>query len=226
MPLALNSGNALYFWPLVLLERLSLPPNVELELHRRLSRTMLRCHHGQALDLQAKIGDVAQGEIPQIVAAISDLKTGGLMELAATLGPVASHSSAAIEKALSEFGRAVGVGLQMLNDLADLGSRRDPLKCFEDLRHGRLNWPWAWLAQVLDAAEFADFEAHAVRVHRHGAEAEALADRLKSRLGNLARALAHRHLEAAVDRLALDCGMTLEVNALQEEIARLETCYG
>lgn len=59
LPLALNAGNWMYFWPLSLIGTLGLPLDVELDLHRRTADTLRRCHEGQALDLAALIGESA-----------------------------------------------------------------------------------------------------------------------------------------------------------------------
>ncbi len=55
LPLALNTGNWLYFWPLVLIERLGLPESRALALYRETSRVLVGCHQGQALDLSVRV---------------------------------------------------------------------------------------------------------------------------------------------------------------------------
>ncbi len=54
VPVALNTGNWLYFWPFALLSRLGFPAPEELELSREIVRTLMACHCGQGLDLSVR----------------------------------------------------------------------------------------------------------------------------------------------------------------------------
>jgi hypothetical protein len=51
MPLALNAGNWLYFWPYEFLKDAGLPADQLLLLYEHCHRTLLRAHFGQAIDL-------------------------------------------------------------------------------------------------------------------------------------------------------------------------------
>ncbi|HEU5074747.1 MAG TPA: polyprenyl synthetase family protein, partial [Polyangiaceae bacterium] len=66
LSVALNAGNWLYFMAYGLVEQLGLGPHVELGLYRWLSRTMARCHEGQALDLTVRMGLLSQAEVPKL----------------------------------------------------------------------------------------------------------------------------------------------------------------
>lgn len=124
VPLAINTGNWLYFWPLELLSelapRLGLSAHVEADLRRRFGRAMFRCHFGQALDLAVHVARLPQRWVPSVVRGAAELKTATLTELAATVGAVAAGASAAHLDALARFGRRLGLGLQMLDDLGNL----------------------------------------------------------------------------------------------------------
>ncbi len=86
LPLALNAGNWLYFWPGAVLSRAGFEAPIELALRRAIDRAVLRCHYGQALDLSVRVGELRQREVLDVVFATTRLKTGSLMELAAELG--------------------------------------------------------------------------------------------------------------------------------------------
>src|SRR5688572_4499060 len=90
VPIALNAGNWLYFWAFALLDKVPLAPQVALAAHRWLSRTLLACHYGQALDLGACVGEVEQRRMLEVVASATRFKTGCLMELCAALGALAA----------------------------------------------------------------------------------------------------------------------------------------
>jgi geranylgeranyl pyrophosphate synthase len=155
VPLALNAGNWLYFWPQVLLAEMPLPEAARLAAHERIARCLLRCHEGQALDLAARVTELAARDVPEVARTLSTLKTGELVGLATGLGAVAASAQPGAIEALSRFGRDLGVGLQMLDDLSGVRNpaRRD--KALEDLRLMRVTWVWAWLAEELEPADYA-----------------------------------------------------------------------
>lgn len=225
VPRALNLGNSLYFLPLVLFERMNLSPAVEVALFRRVSATMLRCHHGQALDLEADVLGTPRSELAESVALITEYKTAGLTELAAAMPPIQGGAADELVTTLAEFGRSVGMGLQMLNDLADLGGACDPAKRFEDLRNGRLTWPWAWLVETLSPVEFESLRRASRLVQQRGLAAEELAERMVGRLGSLGRDRVREHFAGALTRLRERLGDDVDLEPLAAEISRLEDRY-
>jgi geranylgeranyl pyrophosphate synthase len=220
------------------LGQLGLSAGVASELRASLSRTMLRGHFGQALDLSVQVGRAPQDWIPPVVAAATDLKTGALMELAARLGAVAAHAPPSRVDIIARFGRRLGVGLQMLDDLNNLAPRVDAGdagsadgKRHEDLRLGRPTWPWAWAAEALDQESFAALQA-AARVVRgqalaHGRpRTEELASALRAAFGVRGRRAARVHLERAMKDLENALGPVAELGLVVDEIERLEASYG
>jgi len=165
VPRALNAGNYMYFWALELLAELELPARDGIALQRRTNRTLLDCHRGQALDVGLWIGSVPQADISAASAEISTLKTGALMSLAAFAGVIAAGGQHA-QLLAAGFGMRIGVVLQKLDDLGNLTSKHSPGKRFEDLRWGRVTWPWAWAAETLDPGPFAELEARSVQIQR------------------------------------------------------------
>jgi geranylgeranyl pyrophosphate synthase len=156
---ALNAGNFMYFLAVRQIEELALPAAAELRLFRMVTRTMLDSHRGQALDLGLRLGEVSQAEVPTLVAETSLLKTAALTALATGLGALCAGGSDEQVATLAELGREVGLALQQLDDLGDLSGRAPPARRFEDLRNGRLTWPWAWAAEALAPIDYRRFEA-------------------------------------------------------------------
>jgi geranylgeranyl pyrophosphate synthase len=235
MPLALNAGNWLYFAPFDVLPELGLDADRELHLHRRISRVLLDCHFGQALDLGAQLGTLAQASIPDVVATITALKTGRLLALAAEAGAITAGASQTRAWAIADFGQDLGVGLQMLDDLDNLSGRLPPGKRFEDLRAGRVTWPWAWAAAELDDGAFAALVAERDRLAREAADSDdargcarwqPLAARLRATVGAHGRLTCRWHLRQARLRLRAAVGEHAALAALEREIARLEASYG
>lgn len=225
LPLALNTGNWLYFAPMALLPGIGLPEELELALTRRTISTLLRCHQGQALDLSVHVGDVSQKELPAVVLASTRLKTGVLMEYAAHVGAIASGAPDVTVAALGRFGMDLGLGLQMLDDLGNVVSDRTGPKQFEDLRLGRPTWPWAWLAMDLPSERFAGLMALSQDVAQGRIEAVELATAMRLALGRRGHARAHQHLEGALSRLTEAFGPCQGIEALSAEITRMEVSY-
>jgi geranylgeranyl pyrophosphate synthase len=225
LPRALNAGNFLYFWALELLTRLELPPITELTLHRAFSRTLLACHQGQALDLSVDVTELEQSEVRSTVSAVTQLKTGKLCELAAYLGAVAGGASQSKAQAIAQFGRELGIGLQMLDDLGSIVSERRAHKGHEDLRHRRPTWPWAWAAETLDARAYAKIQKLGGSVAKDGEPSEQLASQLRRAVASHGRAQAHAGLALALARLAEAVPEPRALLELEHELARLKESY-
>jgi geranylgeranyl pyrophosphate synthase len=222
--LALNTGNWMYFWPLALIDRLGLGSERTAELHRRVRQTLLCCHQGQALDLALKVTELEQGEVPRVVKVTTELKTSALMELGAALGAVAAGAGGRALEAMCRFGRELGTGLQMLDDLGGItcASRRD--KGAEDLRLGRPTWPWAWAAGGSSPAAFAALQARARSLGGSG-DVDALAQALTELVGETGRARVQSRLRLALAVLHDALGASPVLDAVEAELGRLERSY-
>lgn len=159
MPIALNAGNWLYFWPFDLLKELALPKDQLLHIYESCHRTLLRAHFGQAIDLGAKINTLAQKDVGSVCAASIRLKTGALMGFAALLGAVISASSGRVLPILDDFGRDLGVALQMYDDLGNAIGKCEPSKRYEDLMLARPSWVWACAAANSTRRDYQEFLA-------------------------------------------------------------------
>ena len=159
MPIALNAGNWLYFWPFEIFQNLALPEPQRLHIYESCHRTLLRAHFGQAIDLGAEIDTLAQPAVAEVCMASMRLKTGALMGFAALLGGAVAARPNACLSILDDFGRDLGVGLQMFDDLGNVIGRCEPVKRYEDLMLSRPSWVWATAAANSTAAEYQEFLA-------------------------------------------------------------------
>jgi len=236
-PLALNTGNWMYFLPFELVDQAGLSDAQTLRLTRAIQRTMYDCHRGQALDIGVRVGSVRQSELPGIVSATTALKTGALTDLAITTGAIAANASNDRREALSQFGRRLGCALQMLDDLGNLRSADNPQKRFEDLKLCRPTWMWAWASESMGQAAFTMLQARAFQVRKRAAETPAdnpdtlreldgLARDLLSAAGANRRALISAELQKACGDLKRAMGDHPAFAALKNTIKKLEQSYG
>ncbi len=202
---ALNAGNWLYFWPFELLERIQIPEQQRLVAYRMITKVLRECHYGQALDLALRIEQFQPQALAPIALASSELKTGSLVGLAAGLGALLGGASEPTLNAIQRYGRAMGIALQMLDDFSSLLSIDKRYKVEEDLRLGRITWPWAWVAPKLDASLWSSLVEEVMRV-RAGASAEPLVLRLLQLLDNRGPSIVEQHFALAWQELLKSIG--------------------
>jgi geranylgeranyl pyrophosphate synthase len=157
LPLALNAGNWLYFWPFELLKDAGLAAELLVSAYERYNRTLLRAHFGQALDLGAKVAQLPQRSVAEVCLAGMTLKSGALMGFAAALGGTVAGTSEPVRSLLEAFGIELGVALQMYDDLGNVIGKCDPQKRYEDLSLARPSWVWACAANSSDAYSYEGF---------------------------------------------------------------------
>jgi geranylgeranyl pyrophosphate synthase len=226
LPLALNAGNWLYFWPSALLERAGFEPTCLLALQGAVNRAVLRCHYGQALDLSLRVTELRQCEVPDLVYGTTRLKTGSLFELSAELGAIAAGGSGETVRALAEAGRDVGVALQMLDDWTGIASERRCHKGHEDLLHARPSWPWAWLAERLDDVSYVRLRFLADAVAKRDLHPEVVAEQFRTLLADAPE----RAIRDQIERTRAACRGRFESSPafaeLDGELTRLERYDG
>lgn len=213
-PLAINTGNWMYFWALAELARLQLPGALELAV-----TTLVRCHQGQALDLATRVIDLAPRDVEHVVLATTQLKTGALCRLALELGALAAGAEAGTRTRIGDLGEAIGCALQMLDDLGCIVSEERRDKAYEDLRALRPTWVWAWLST--DEFSWARLTAAA----RAGSDLSSLADALAARVESTGRAAIRAWIEHALAGVR-DLAPASAVDAIAAELSKMERMYG
>ncbi len=224
MPLALNAGNMLYFLAQQQILAAPLPAQIRAELHATVVQALLRCHHGQALDIAAHIDELNQAEVAHVVHATTALKTGSLTALAATLGARAAGATGERLAALEAFGGQLGVSLQMLDDLGSLLSPRRRAKVLEDLRGGHPTWVWAWISEIVDPFTFSRLQS-ALRLIRAGGPEDALLEELHQRVTHVGRARVAAQLEKTLAIVRQAVGEGAQLDAVHAELERLKRSY-
>ena len=164
MPLALNAGNWLYFWPFEVLRSSGLSRAQVLSVYEHYHRTLLRAHFGQAIDLGAKVNYLPQDSVTELCLASTRLKTGALTGFAAVLGGAVAGATEPVLTLLDDFGADLGVALQMFDDLGNVIGKCDPLKRYEDLALSRPSWVWACAATRSTAYEYEAFVESVARL--------------------------------------------------------------
>jgi geranylgeranyl pyrophosphate synthase len=225
VPIALNAGNWLYFWPAELLKQTGLSEDDLLLVYEHYHSTLLRAHFGQALDLGTRVDTLAQDAVTEVCLASMRLKTGALMGFATLLGAALADASEQLLSSIEQFGRDLGVALQMFDDLGNAIGKCEPAKRYEDLTLLRPSWLWACAAQSSSPADYRNFVA-AARNLPDAAELECWMERheLVRRTRRSARAHLDLSFEVLRNRLTADHvrwspRVLEELYALGEEIA-------
>jgi geranylgeranyl pyrophosphate synthase len=226
LPVALNTGNWLYFWPMTLISRLALKPDIELELRRAIDRAVLHCHYGQALDLTVRVTELRQREVTAVVFATTRLKTGSLMDLAARVGAIAAGGDHETVAALGALGRDLGVALQMLDDLSGVCDEARCHKGYEDLLAARPTWLWAWLAESGDAVAYCRLRALGEAVVSGESDAQLLAEQLRDAVTGSGQSAIRELLTSAVSTLGCTVPEAPSSATLKYWIQRLLSFHG
>lgn len=159
IPLALNAGNWLYFWPMQKIRELDLVPDKELALYRMYHETLLHAHAGQALDIGTRIDLLPRDQVAAVCHASMEMKTGALMALALCSGAIIGGASRDRIDFLHDFGTRFGIALQMFDDIGNLNLSQNDPKRLEDLRLRRPTWLWAAAAGQSSESEYQAFRA-------------------------------------------------------------------
>ena len=225
LPLALNAGNWLYFWPFQLVADLGLAKETTLVAYEAYHRTLLRAHFGQAMDLGTRVETLDQDCVAEVCLASLALKTGALTGFAMVLGGLIAGADAKTTAVLDDFGRELGVGLQMFDDIGNVTGAREPSKQYEDFILSRPSFAWAWAADNSSPKDYARFVGAVARLP----DAKDLETWLaKHELVVAARASATRHMEQVFAKLISnleECRISWsrcaydELRTLGEEIA-------
>jgi geranylgeranyl pyrophosphate synthase len=144
------------------------------------------------------------------------LKTGALMGFAALLGAIVAGAANALLPIVEQFGRDLGVGLQMFDDLGNAIGKCEPAKRYEDLLLARPSWVWAGAARSSTAAEYGRFLA-AVRRLPDARDLEAWLD--EHNMIEQTRRTARAHLDgsfAALEKRLNGAGARWSRRALEE----------
>jgi geranylgeranyl pyrophosphate synthase len=225
VPIALNAGNWLYFHALELLGRMPMASeSAKLRAFEHTSSCLLRCHEGQALDLSARVNELARDEVAVVAATIARNKTGGLLALGMGLSALCAGGDGACLRALSEFGAAVGTCVQMLDDLSGLVDVRRRAKAIEDLRQARPTWLWAWLAQEASEEHYRACQLR-LRAVMRGDDPGELLEALRFRVVAPGRACIRRGLVEAIAALRSELGERPALHAFERQLAMLEPLY-
>ncbi len=119
--IAINAGSFLFFVPTAILfnNEHKLDDKKRLKLHDLISRELLKCHAGQAMDIYWHRGhkyDVSESEYLQMCA----YKTGTLARLAAKMGAVLGNGSEKQVRELGKFAETIGIAFQIQDDILNL----------------------------------------------------------------------------------------------------------
>jgi len=143
---AINSGNAIYFIPLAIIEdsKDSYTDDVLLELYSIYSKEMINVHMGQAMDIAWHRGereptDIEEGQYLQMCA----YKTGTLARMSAKLAAALSGADKGQMNALGHLAESIGVAFQIQDDILDIVTKDEDREKFgkpygNDITEGKI----------------------------------------------------------------------------------------
>jgi geranylgeranyl pyrophosphate synthase len=225
VPMALNVGNWLYFAALHALSWVELPRHKIDAMRQEAISALLRCHHGQALDLSVQVHELKQDELAGTVSTCTELKTGTLMGLAARVGARAATDDEVVVAAIGRFGERLGVGLQMLDDLGCVVGNSRRHKAIEDLESGAPTWVWSLVSERCDELTFARLQRDARRVSQGGGDAEGLLIQLRERVHHVGMARVNTWLTTAFNELQETVDDHPALEQVHSELERLKCSY-
>jgi len=222
---AINTGDALFALARTQLLRLverGVDAALTLRLAEQLDTTCLELCEGQHLDMSF------EGRRDVTVAMYLDMiarKTAALMRCGAELGGrIGAPADAALGARLGEFGRALGLGFQIRDDLLGIWKAQELGKSVAgDVRRKKMSLP---IIHALEHAKPADRNALTHIYFRPGpAEDEQIAEILEilERCGARARALEALREQLAIARTALDDALALALAQRKTTVANQQT---
>ena len=224
VPIAVNVGNLLYFWPPEAIAGLGLSPAAENRLHRLYHRTMVRAHLGQAMDIGVPVDTVPQERVTDLCLAAMELKSGALFAFSLLVGAVWAGADAGLEDAIDDFGHGFGIALQMFDDIGNVRGTAEPAKRREDLLLRRPTWIWACAARHFSREVYTDFVS---AVHTLAASDPHPIETWFDQHDFLRRAgrLAHDHMDRCFRRFEERAGTPPSLNDLRVLAAEIARAY-
>ena len=215
LPLALNTGNWMYFRALELLGDLSVDEAFGNKILGISIATIRECHEGQALDLAARIFDIDQPDVTAVVEGIGKRKTGCLTSLAARLGAMTAGASHDYEQSLSAFGCELGICLQMRNDLDELRMVANDGLRHDDMKNARVTWPWSWYAESCANETFRESQRRAYIATNDADVAKNVATEIDRLVGAYGDQEIESRLQSAYSKLSEIVGVSKPLRELQ-----------
>ncbi|MFV1994695.1 MAG: polyprenyl synthetase family protein, partial [Verrucomicrobiales bacterium] len=146
---ALNAGNALYFLPsIALMEHPLLSPEKRLAIHEIKERVCIKAHGGQATDTywsrtlsRESLRERLEGNMEERILQMYAFKTAAASSGVAEVAAVVAEVSPADRKVAADFGCALGVSYQIIDDIHNFSRSPEWTKtCGEDLASGKLTF--------------------------------------------------------------------------------------
>ena len=116
---AINMGNTMYYLPLTVLRKLSIPPEKRLRILEEYVETMLKLSFGQAMDIAWHRGLVEEVDEDQYLQ-MALFKTGALAGFAAKLAAIMADASEEEAEQIQRFAELVAVAFQIQDDVLNL----------------------------------------------------------------------------------------------------------
>ena len=150
-PIAINAGNACYFFPQIFIDRLDADAEQRLRIYSCYFDAVRAAHAGQAIDIdghadafRAAVESGKGHELEDRVRAVHRLKSGAPASALGRIGAILGHGSDAQIASLGHYLEALGTAFQIIDDALNLRGFEGDLKDRgEDLVEGKVTMPVA-----------------------------------------------------------------------------------
>ncbi len=214
---AINLGDAMLYWAMLLVDELEHPAELRLNCMRRLARDIIRVIDGQEREFLLK--DIKSPSIEQYFTMVEG-KTSGLFALPAAGAAELCNAPADLIEAIERATTDLGVIFQIQDDILDLYGEKGRGESGSDLKEGKIsalvvhflqNAPpqeSAWLREILlaprDAVSAGDIERATALFAERGSLEFAL-DEIARRMQSATRCAtlaAHPHIATLLTNMA------------------------
>jgi len=117
--IAINMGNTMYYYPMLILERVEISREKKLAILEEYIRTMLRLSFGQAMDIawhRGLVEDVDEDQYLQMTL----FKTGALAGFAAKIAAIMADADVEKAEKLRRFAELIAVAFQIQDDVLNI----------------------------------------------------------------------------------------------------------
>jgi len=176
---AINTGNLAYFIATALLENSCLSVEIQNHIYKKYLQVMRVLHRGQGLDIHWHNQNHLFPTIPAYLHMCKS-KTGSLAGLSGFIGTLIASNDIDLALTIEKIWQKIGVGFQILDDVANLSSGIKGKLKGDDLLEGKKSLPLLYYSQI--NASFLQDSLNTIQSFSHLSQAKEPIEQLMTEL--------------------------------------------